>query len=638
MLVLVTIRNQMSTMIRLFQNGPLRLGSKRSSVACMNIVFILLFQKLHPVHSNRNYNQDLPISKSFSTFSSSSWMERLLLVKDNTDYVDYGNNINSNGGEIENIGFDADSNLNTDSDSDANNDNGENDDANGTDIQPHNKICRNYLKEFLQGTTDSRDECQGLQNAYNAADCANDIEYQSHRQRRDRLLSRGQSIKMSDDSNNNNTDNGTNDDDHASPYSPPSIDDFFEEFECCDVMRTYYSSRCHYGSPIASLSLLGVLSVLLLCGLCSAVLHSGGVGRWGKSVPHSAVCILVGAAAGMLLQSIMPEYRMRLGSFDDALFLYILLPPIIFSAALSIDKPQFRRLLFPVTMFAVFGTLICAILTGYIVHKATSMTWPWPLNSFKSDDFEGIPLLESMVFGALISSVDPVGTLATLTSAGVATDHPLYVLISGESLLNDAVSITMFESLVLHLEKGSNNGGDDNDDGISDPSTLVKESIVHFLYITFLSVAIGLGCAFISTLYFRLLKGKQSPVAEVATFFFLALLPYYVADGLAGSGIVAILVAGMAMDILVRGRKRRSDDARLDIPGTDNHGSNSRSCTLNSNDGTQSRAGTFDSSLEYNGDNNVKQMYIGAISNSTMPTACIQQQQPQQPQQQQQQQ
>jgi sodium/hydrogen exchanger 8 len=49
---------------------------------------------------------------------------------------------------------------------------------------------------------------------------------------------------------------------------------------------------------------------------------------------------------------------------------------------------------------------------------------------------------EAMVFGAMISSTDPV-TVLSLLPEGV--DHRLYMLIFGESALNDAVSMILYE-------------------------------------------------------------------------------------------------------------------------------------------------------------------------------------------------
>ena len=54
-------------------------------------------------------------------------------------------------------------------------------------------------------------------------------------------------------------------------------------------------------------------------------------------------------------------------------------------------------------------------------------------------------LVESFAFGSLISAVDPVATLAIFQAIDV--DQILYMLVFGESMLNDAVSIVLTTSV-----------------------------------------------------------------------------------------------------------------------------------------------------------------------------------------------
>jgi len=407
--------------------------------------------------------------------------------------------------------------LDTDTDNDTD------DDTNVDPINPHNKQCRDYLKNFLEGTTDSNDECQGLQNAYEAADCTEDITVVTSSTRSSTSTS---GSVITDQKNNTDANNATTTDDDFTP----AIDDFFVEFQCCKVISHYYSSRCLYHQQYASLSLLGIVSVLILCSLVKTVLQALKF-KW---IPEAGGCILVGAIVGAVLTTKMPQYQMTLGSFNDDLFLFILLPPIIFHASLSIDKKKFRMLLFPIVMFAVVGTFLSAVITGFMTHYLTRV-----FGSLTTT----IPLLDSMIFGALVSSVDPVATLSILHSMGVSETNMLYVVVFGESILNDGVSIAMFESLVMHLQ-GAN---------VELDSALIITSLKYFVKVSWMSVAIGVGVGLVCTLYFWMIRGRHDPVGEVATFFCFALLAYYMGDGVGGSGIVSIMMAGFIMDIFVRG-------------------------------------------------------------------------------------
>jgi sodium/hydrogen exchanger-like protein 6/7 len=54
-----------------------------------------------------------------------------------------------------------------------------------------------------------------------------------------------------------------------------------------------------------------------------------------------------------------------------------------------------------------------------------------------------ISFLDSLIFGSILSATDPVTILAIFSQLGV--DPKLFSIISGESLLNDAVAIVLSE-------------------------------------------------------------------------------------------------------------------------------------------------------------------------------------------------
>jgi NhaP-type Na+/H+ or K+/H+ antiporter len=265
--------------------------------------------------------------------------------------------------------------------------------------------------------------------------------------------------------------------------------------------------------------------------------------RFGVNwLPDACAFILVGTFVGLVLRLVNKGLLQNRLSFDKDLFLQIMLPPIIFQAALSIDKRAFRRDLFPILAFAGLGTAFSAVSIGLIIHHVSKLG---------SED--ELPLLDSLVFGSLISSIDPVATLSILAGVGVSQTDTLYTLIFGESLLNDGVAIVLFDTFKSHL--GEND--------TLDPKAY-QDMAKHFFAVLFGSIGIGLGMGIVSTLHFWVLRGSQTAVTEVAVFFCWALIPYYIADGVDCSGIIAIMVMGFFMDYYVVGGFQSEDDTVSD--------------------------------------------------------------------------
>lgn len=367
--------------------------------------------------------------------------------------------------------------------------------------------CKRYLMNFLNGTTDARDECQAFYNAYRVADCADETHVDIF----------GVGIGK------NELANGTTTDDVI-------IDDFFENWECCDSIKAYYNNNCENDSGLHSAQLLGVMLVLLFCTMIKALLKSWNI-HW---IPDACAFILVGTFVSGLLRLLDSSLVPKL-TFDNDLFLQIMLPPIIFQAALSIDKKAFRRDLLPILLFATIGTGFSSIAIGWMVHHVSHL----------GTNGSNLPWLDSLVFGSLISSIDPVATLSILAGVGISQTDTLYTIIFGESLLNDGVAIVLFEVLKDHLGEGDSLGED-----------AYKEMSKHFAIVLCGSIGIGIGVGMCCTLYFWALKEKQTPVTEVAIFFCWALIPYYIADGLNCSGIIAIMVMGFFLDFFVIGGVR----------------------------------------------------------------------------------
>ncbi len=369
------------------------------------------------------------------------------------------------------------------------------DDANGDDAQQNmddqsDNLC---FKAFFNDS--GNNDCQGYQTAYLDAYC-------------DKLNSKYQ--------------NG--DDDN---------DDYFKDYNyiaCCQYLALQIETTCDDSEIITNLHLLLIASVLLLCEMAKSIIKKHNI-HW---IPEAGGCIIVGALVGFV--SHLSKHNLDDLSFNEDLFLCILLPPIIFEAALEVNKYEFKRRRLAILMFAVVGTILSTFMTGYIVHYGSYYF------SKDDDDKSGtIPLLDSFVFGALISSIDPVAILSVLSSINLTERDTVFIMVFGESLLNDGISITLFKTLIRHYEN--------SEDAVEIDEIL--GTIADFVIVGFGSIFIGLVCGFAALIYFWFLRKKLTPSMEVGSFFLWAGIPYYICDECNLSGIVAIVTIGFFMDIYI---------------------------------------------------------------------------------------
>lgn len=359
-----------------------------------------------------------------------------------------------------------------------------------------NEQCSEYLVKFLEGTTDAKDTCDGIQNAYVAANCEN--------------LSAEEPTDDQDDYFGN-----------------------FYEHKCCQSLRNRYSEYCDDGQLLSNVHLLLAASVLLLCEVAKSVVKSYDI-HW---LPEAGVCIIVGTLCG-IIGNLIPGLDIDDLSFDGELFLTVLLPPIIFEAALSVSKKDFRRRRLAIFMFAVVGTILSTFMTGTMVH------WASRLLKNSTD----IPILDCIIYGALISSIDPVAILSVLTSLNLSQSDTVFILVLGESLLNDGVAITITTNLSSKFGQGSMTVDE------------VFGTIADFLIVAFGSIFVGFCCAVICMLYYWIFGKMLNPGMEVGSFFLWALIPYWICDGLEWSGIVSIVTMGFFMDVYIAAPQEEVDE------------------------------------------------------------------------------
>lgn len=252
-----------------------------------------------------------------------------------------------------------------------------------------------------------------------------------------------------------------------------------------------------------------------------------------RHVPSSLAAVSVGALLGLVLRLLGADNAPSLHSllfFDEEMFLYVLLPPIIFEAGFSIEKPTFIRNLATILMYAVPGTILTTFVIGQACSIAGSAGW---FHSGGADALDFRTPHDSYTFGALISATDPVATLAIMGAYSV--DPLMYTLVAGESVLNDAVAIV----LVRILERLG-------PESFAHPAAFLL-GIWQFLLVSVGSVLVGVVVAAPSALLLKHsdLSGHES--FELSLLLLLGYCAYPTAEAVQCSGILALFVCSVLM-------------------------------------------------------------------------------------------
>ncbi|CAL4082335.1 unnamed protein product, partial [Meganyctiphanes norvegica] len=84
-------------------------------------------------------------------------------------------------------------------------------------------------------------------------------------------------------------------------------------------------------------------------------------------LPESVACVLVGGFIGMVLK-IMHSHDIanwqEEEAFSPTVFFLVILPPIIFESGYNLHKGNFFHNIGSILVFAIFGTLISAMVIG----------------------------------------------------------------------------------------------------------------------------------------------------------------------------------------------------------------------------------------------------------------------------------
>lgn len=115
-------------------------------------------------------------------------------------------------------------------------------------------------------------------------------------------------------------------------------------------------------------------------------------------------------------------------NINPDLLLAAFLPALLFESAFSMDAHQIKKCMVQMILLAGPGVLMSTFLLGTALKFTFPYDWNWEI---------------SLLLGGLLSATDPVAVVAHLKELG--TSKKLSTIIEGESLMNDGVSVVVYQ-------------------------------------------------------------------------------------------------------------------------------------------------------------------------------------------------
>ncbi|XP_049712971.1 sodium/hydrogen exchanger 4 isoform X1 [Elephas maximus indicus] len=239
-------------------------------------------------------------------------------------------------------------------------------------------------------------------------------------------------------------------------------------------------------------------------------------------MPESCLLIIVGVLVGCI---IFGTDHKSPPVMDSSIYFLYLLPPIILEGGYFMPTRPFFENFGSILWWAGLGALINAFGIGLSLYLICQI---------KAFGLSDINLLQNLLFGSLISSVDPVAVLAVFEEARV--NESLYMMIFGEALLNDGISVVLYNILIAFTRMHKFEDIEPVD---------ILAGCARFIIVGLGGVFFGIVFGFISAFITRFTQNISA--IEPLIVFMFSYLSYLAAETLYLSGILAITACAVTM-------------------------------------------------------------------------------------------
>jgi CPA1 family monovalent cation:H+ antiporter len=240
------------------------------------------------------------------------------------------------------------------------------------------------------------------------------------------------------------------------------------------------------------------IEVILLLVLVLVVV---AVAAQRLKLPPSILLVIAGIALALVPR--MPPIELA-----PELVLLVMLPPLIYSAGVSMSWREFRFNLRPIILLA-FG---CVVFTTCAVASAVHylLGWQWGV---------------AFVLGAIVAPPDVVAPLAIARRLGLP--RRLLVVLEGEGLANDATALILYRFAVIAISTGSFS---------------LSKAGGTFGIIVLAEIFYGMAAGWLSL---RLRHWAHNPRVEITLSLMTPYLAYGIPEALGGSGVLATVACGL---------------------------------------------------------------------------------------------
>jgi len=223
-----------------------------------------------------------------------------------------------------------------------------------------------------------------------------------------------------------------------------------------------------------------------------------------RGLEPALVLVVVG-----FVVSFAPEFKGI--ELPSGVLLTVVLPPLLYSAALNFSVPTFLRNIRPILGLGVGLVLVTAFAVAGVAW------WLAPPLTFAT----------ALVLGAVVAPPDAVTAVAVGRKLGLP--RKVMAILKGESLVNDAAALTLFSFAVAQ---------------VAGSPEFIDNPVLLFAYSAVLGPLVGAGIGYIA-LWVR--RRLANPGLETIQGLVVPFAAFIAAEHLHASGVLAVVVAGFVV-------------------------------------------------------------------------------------------